>query len=73
MYPSRYGDSSYAKKFDLPLCLGRKLGGLERMEKLREANKRLQRPLFFSGGRQLRVPLAAYVAFLNRLYDAKEE
>jgi hypothetical protein len=27
---------------------------------------------FFSGGRQLRVPLAAYVAFLNRLYDAKE-
>jgi hypothetical protein len=27
---------------------------------------------FFSGGRQLRVPLAAYVAILNRLYDAKE-
>ena len=42
MYPSRYGDSSYAEKFDLLLCLGSKLRGLERMEKLREANRRLR-------------------------------
>jgi hypothetical protein len=32
MYPSRYGNSSYAEKFDLLLCLGRKLKRLERME-----------------------------------------
>jgi hypothetical protein len=48
MYPSRYYDlfnagMSYAAKFDLLLCLGRRLKKFrERMEKLREANRRLQ-------------------------------
>jgi hypothetical protein len=77
MYPSRYYDlfnagMSYAAKFDLLLCLGRRLRGLESDGKAERGEQEASATSFFSGGRQMRVPLAAYVAILNRLYDAKD-